>query len=120
LTHILQVQLRAALADAIERDGDPMSADYIRHRLDDEIQQCMVDIIKVQSLIQIVSHPPPLLQASKDQFLKKKGYFDLFGLDFMVTNSPNNQTVLLEANTNPALCVGKPLLLRLVCSPDLG
>jgi D-alanine-D-alanine ligase-like ATP-grasp enzyme len=50
-------------------------------------------------------------QASKDQFLKKKGYFDLFGLDFMVTNSPHNQTVLLEANTNPALCVGEIIFL---------
>lgn len=42
-----QVQLRPLLADLIERDGDPISANYIRNHLDDEIKQCMVDIIKV-------------------------------------------------------------------------
>lgn len=46
-----------------------------------------------------------IIRASKDQFQKKNGYFDLFGFDFMVTGPPHNKTVLLEANTNPALCV---------------
>ena len=39
--------MRDALAGCIERDGDRESAAYIRHRLDADIKQCMVDVVKV-------------------------------------------------------------------------
>jgi hypothetical protein len=39
--------MRDALANCIERDGDGESADFIRHRLDADIKQCMVDVMKV-------------------------------------------------------------------------
>ena len=40
--------------------------------------------------------------------MKKKGYFDLFGFDFMVSTSPtrSSRLLLLEVNTNPALSLG--------------
>jgi hypothetical protein len=46
------------------------------------------------------------VQAAGGSFIRKRGYFDLLGLDFMLTPGPDNKLVLLEANTNPALCVG--------------
>ena len=42
------------------------------------------------------------------KLMKKKGYFDLFGFDFMVSTSPvrSGRLLLLEVNTNPALSLG--------------
>jgi hypothetical protein len=42
-----------------------------------------------------------LEQASSGKLLRKHGYFDLLGCDFMLTAS--NELNLLEVNTNPAL-----------------
>ena len=46
------------------------------------------------------------------KLLRKSGYFDLFGLDFMVETvgnetSRSHRIILLEVNTNPALSLGK-------------
>ena len=46
-----------------------------------------------------------LFQAANPKFLRKHGYFDLFGFDFMITAA--NKLVLLEVNTNPAMSLGK-------------
>lgn len=81
----LQIQSVSAIADSMERNGLPESADYIRNKLDLDIQRCMVDILK----------------ASSGKLLRKHGYFDLLGCDFMLTAS--NELHLLEVNTNPAL-----------------
>jgi D-alanine-D-alanine ligase-like ATP-grasp enzyme len=45
-----------------------------------------------------------VLKASVPKFMRKHGYFDLLGLDFMV--SDDNKLVLLEVNTNPAMSLG--------------
>lgn len=42
-----------------------------------------------------------MYQASSGKLLRKHGYFDLLGCDFML--SATNQLFLLEVNTNPAL-----------------
>jgi len=81
----LQIQSVSAIADSMERNGLTESADYIRNKLDHDIQRCMVDILK----------------ASSGKLLRKHGYFDLLGCDFMLTAS--NELNLLEVNTNPAL-----------------
>jgi D-alanine-D-alanine ligase-like ATP-grasp enzyme len=44
------------------------------------------------------------LQSATSKFMRKKGYFDLFGFDFMVTS--DSQLKLIEVNTNPALSLG--------------
>lgn len=77
----------------MERDGDYISAEYMRSRLDVEIMRCMMDVLK----------------ASKTKFQRKKGYFDLLGFDFMVTAAPDNKLILLEVNTNPAMSRGNAL-----------
>lgn len=41
--------------------------------------------------------------------LKKHGYFDLLGCDFML--SATNKLSMLEINTNPSLTLGKPCML---------
>jgi len=46
-----------------------------------------------------------VLKAAVPKLSRKHGYFDLYGLDFMITN--DNKLVLLEVNTNPALSLGK-------------
>lgn len=90
--------------------GDQDSADYIKDQMDMDMMHCMVDVLK----------------AAKVKMLRKSGYFDLFGFDFMLVNKRrssglppppasrgkvtlrNDNTrrlLLLEANTNPALFV---------------
>mmetsp|Transcript_21428 Transcript_21428/g.31037 ORF Transcript_21428/g.31037 Transcript_21428/m.31037 type:complete len:826 (-) Transcript_21428:53-2530(-) len=98
-----QILTREELVDAVERAGDVESAAFLRNKINSEMKKCMVDIIK----------------ASNGLFIKKKGYFDLLGLDFMVTSAPNNKAILLEANTNPALCVGKNELIQTVVDGTL-
>ena len=64
------------------------SAEYLRNRLDHDIKLCMVDVLK----------------AATPKLLRKHGYFDLYGLDFMLTE--DNVLQLIEINTNPALSLG--------------
>jgi hypothetical protein len=47
--------------------------------------------------------------------MRKHGYFDLLGCDFMITD--DNQLFLLEINTNPALSLGSIRFLSLFCCP---
>lgn len=66
-----------------------ISADYlIKGMLEHQIKQCFVDVVK--------SAVPSLI--------RKRGYFDLFGCDFMVTT--DNELRLLEINSNPAMSLG--------------
>ncbi len=44
-------------------------------------------------------------QASNSKLLRKHGYFDLLGCDFMLGD--DNRLYLLEINTNPALSLGE-------------
>jgi tubulin--tyrosine ligase like protein 10 len=48
------------------------------------------------------------MQAGNSKLLKKHGYFDLLGCDFML--SDDNKLFLLEINTNPALSLGELLV----------
>lgn len=61
------------------------NAEYMRTQLDHEIKKCLVDVMR----------------AAVPTLAKKRGYFDLLGCDFMITQ--DNQLRLLEINTNPAL-----------------
>lgn len=56
--------------------------------------------------------PPPCEQASSGKLLRKHGYFDLLGCDFML--SATNQLFLLEVNTNPALSLDNSTLEQLL------
>lgn len=107
----------------MERSGLSESAAYLRGQLDDDIKRCMVDICKVNNfsspplpalLLNLPFLPSFLLsplspcltssyfaKASCGKLLRKHGFFDLLGCDFMLTES--NQLHLLEVNTNPAL-----------------
>ena len=51
-------------------------------------------------------------QASASKFLRKHGYFDLLGCDFMITD--DNQLLLIEINTNPALSLDNSTLEKLL------
>lgn len=81
----IQIQSVSAIADAMEQNGLPESANYIRNKIDHEIMLCMVDVLK----------------SCNGKLLRKHGYFDLLGCDFMLSGT--NQLYLLEVNTNPAL-----------------
>ena len=35
------------VADKIEANGDKQGADYLRNHIDEDIMQCMVDVLKV-------------------------------------------------------------------------
>jgi len=91
-----QIQTPESVAAAIERGGNLEGATYIRERLDHDIKCCMVDVLK----------------AATPKFQRKHGYFDLFGLDFMVTG--DNKLVLLECNTNPALSLDNSTLANML------
>jgi hypothetical protein len=73
-------------------NGKQSSCDYIKNHLDHDIKLCMVDIMK----------------ACNQKLMKKHGYFDLLGCDFMITD--DNELFLLEINTNPALSLGNGFL----------
>lgn len=94
-----QVQSLESVADRIEAGGNVESANYLRREMHEQIKKCMADIVR----------------ASSSKFMRKHGYFDLFGLDFMVTL--DNQTLLLEANTNPALSLDNDCLSAIL--PDM-
>jgi tubulin--tyrosine ligase like protein 10 len=87
-----QIQLPSRVADSLEQDGKIENARYIREQLDNDIKRCMVDVMK----------------ASNSILMKKHGYFDLLGCDFMLTE--NNELRLLEINTNPALSLDNSTL----------
>lgn len=77
------------IADVLDRMGQGENAEFIRSgQLDHQIKLCLVDVMK----------------ASNHLFLRKHGYFDLLGCDFMMSKS--NKVSLLEINTNPALTLG--------------
>jgi hypothetical protein len=96
----MQIQTIADVADNIEANGDVDSANFLRNHLDEHIMQCMVDVLK----------------AAMPKFIRKKGYFDLFGFDFMVSTAPQGQDklLLLEVNTNPALSLDNSVLSNLL------
>ncbi|RYH20005.1 hypothetical protein EON65_24950 [archaeon] len=76
--------------------GKTESARYIAEKMDEDIKKCMADI----------------LLASNSKLLKKHGYFDLLGCDFMLTE--DNHLYLLEINTNPALSLDNAVLEELL------
>ena len=51
-----------------DSEKNKASAEYLRNKVDHEIMKCMTDVLK----------------ASCSKFLRRHGYFDLFGFDFMV------------------------------------
>ena len=73
------------VAKFFEENGQQTSADFIRQELDRQIKLCMVDVLK----------------ASSNKLLRKHGYFDLLGFDFMLDDA--NKVYLIEVNTNPAM-----------------
>lgn len=56
-----------------------------------------------------------MMQASNHILLKKHGYFDLLGCDFMLTAT--NKLHLLEINTNPSLTLDNSTLANML--PDI-
>jgi len=84
--------------------GDTDGANFMRNELDEQIKLCMVDVI----------------QAAMPKLLRKAGYFDLLGLDFMVEvdrSDPaktRHRLLLLEVNTNPALSLDNETLANLL------
>lgn len=91
-----QIQTPEAVASLIEAQGNLSGADFLRNGIDDPIKKCMVDVIK----------------ASSSKLMRKHGFFDLLGFDFMI--SSNNDLVLLECNTNPALSLDNSTLAGLL------
>ena len=91
-----QIQSLEDVAHRIEEAGNVTSARYLREEMLEQIKKCMTDVVRASSL----------------KFMRKHGYFDLFGLDFMVTL--DNKTMLLEANTNPALSLDNDCLARIL------
>ena len=77
-----------AIADNLDSLGKSDSADFLRNELDHQIKLCLVDVLK----------------ASNHVLLKRHGYFDLLGCDFML--SASNKLSMLEINTNPSLTLG--------------
>jgi len=91
-----QIQSPEQIARLIEASGNVEGAKFIREQLDEQVKLCMKDLLK----------------ASMNKFLRKHGYFDLFGLDFMVT--ADGKLMLLEVNTNPALSLDNAVLEELL------
>ena len=93
-----QIQTPEAIANIlINENANHKAADFITSgQLDHEIKKCMVDV----------------LSASSSLLSKKHGYFDLLGCDFMIDT--NNQLILLEINTNPALSLDNSTLEKLL------
>lgn len=84
-----QIQSPEAIAASLRRVGKVTSAQFFESgELDRQIKLCMVDVIK----------------AGMPTLLRRRGFFDLFGFDFMLTSE--NELKLLEVNSNPALSLG--------------
>ena len=88
--------LEEAVALLMDKAGNSRGANFLRHKLAEQVKQCMVDVMR----------------CATPKFLRKQGYFDLFGLDFMVTTS--DQLLLLEVNTNPALSLDNSTLAEIL------
>lgn len=56
----------------------------------------------------LITYVPLSVQAAMPKLIRKSGYFDLFGFDFMMSTCPDREgrLLLLEVNTNPALSLG--------------
>ena len=93
------IQSLEDIARNAEEYGNTASAEFLRTEFHEQIKKCMVDVHK----------------SSACKYMKKAGYFDLFGLDFMVTT--DNKVLLLEANTNPALSLDNECLQGIL--PDM-
>jgi hypothetical protein len=93
-----QTQSLEMLAQRLEADGHSENARYLREDFHTDVKRSMVDVLK----------------ASHAKFIRKAGYFDLFGLDFMV--SSDNKCFLIEANTNPALATSNDVMKEVI--PD--
>jgi hypothetical protein len=87
-----QIQTLEMIADQVEAQGKVASANFMRHEIDHFIKRCMIDVFK----------------SASTKLLRKPGYFDLLGFDFMVTD--NNELKLLECNTNPAMSLDNSTL----------
>lgn len=72
------------------------NGEFIRNGLDHQIKKCLLDVIK----------------ASMTILTRKRGYFDLFGCDFMITT--DNEVKLLEINSNPALSLDNSTLANIL------
>lgn len=42
-----QIRSIGDVADDVERSGDLEGSEYLRNQMDDDIKQCMVDVLKV-------------------------------------------------------------------------
>ena len=123
-----QIQSVESVAALIEQTGDAQGAAFLRNDLDTHVKCCMVDVLRAATpkflrkcvcshLFFLISfslgsprthslppHPPAILH--------REGFFDLFGLDFMVT--AERKLYLLEVNTNPALSLDNAVLEELL------
>lgn len=95
-----QVQTVEQLASALDENPDTKhNAEFLRNGLEDQIKKCLVHVLK----------------ASASTLMRKRGFFDLLGCDFMVT--ADNQLRLLEINSNPAMSTENSVLASIL--PDV-
>jgi hypothetical protein len=99
-----QIQSITQVANTLQASEDPhlqQAANYMTSgQLDVDIKRCMVDILK----------------AGNTKLLRKHGFFDLFGCDFMLAFDADKklELFLLEMNTNPALSLDNAVLEELL------
>lgn len=99
-----QIQSIAQVAHTLHTSDDvhlQQAAEYmISGTLDIDIKKCMVDVLK----------------AGNAKLLRKHGFFDLFGCDFMLAFNAQKklELFLLEMNTNPALSLDNAVLEELL------
>ena len=92
-----QVQSSQAVVASLRQNGKDINADYIENgAMDRDIKLCMVDVLK----------------AGIPTLARGRGYFDLLGCDFMITN--DNELKLLEINSNPALSLDNTALTAMI------
>lgn len=85
------------VATRLREKGYSKNADFIiGGQMDHQIKKCMVDIVK----------------AGMPTLTRRRGFFDLFGCDFMLT--VDNELKLLEVNSNPAMSVENTVLANLL------
>lgn len=99
-----QIQSIQQVANALQMSDDAnlqQAASYLTSgELDRDIKKCMVDVLK----------------AGNAKLLRKHGFFDLFGCDFMLAFDTQKklELYLLEMNTNPALSLDNAVLEELL------
>lgn len=110
------------LADLLDQHGHTGNAEYMRHQVEHDMKLCMLDLVKVRIVlwvwlwcvcVDLSFSDITLTQAADPLLVKKVGYFDLLGCDFMVTL--DNTLKLLEVNSNPALSRGTNFLSFFSC-----